>query len=198
MRPLAVVAAAHAGQLLEGLLEDLLNGPQSRLALPAVEVGAVVGEGQLDVPHRIEAIARTTQPAGSDRHRRQLEQLLGDLHGVGGRALAEVVADAPEQEGVGPAAGPGRMRPTKTSSLPAAAAASGYGRASGSSTTVTPGASAQRAVASSTVIGRSVSTRIDSLCEYGTGTRTQVGLTSIVESPMILRVSLTIFISSLV
>ncbi len=47
-------------------------------------------------------------------------------------------------------------------------------------------------------IGRSVSTRIDSLCEIGTGTRTQVGLTSMVGSPMILRVSLTIFISSLV
>ena len=34
--------------------------------------------------------------------------------------------------------------------------------------------------------------------QIGTGTRTQVGLTSIVSSPMILRVSLTIFISSLV
>ena len=48
------------------------------------------------------------------------------------------------------------------------------------------------------MIGRSVSTRIDSLCDMATGTRTQVGLTSIVASPMILRVSFTIFISSLV
>ena len=31
----------------------------------------------------------------------ELEQFLGDLHGVGGGALAEVVADAPEEQGVG-------------------------------------------------------------------------------------------------
>ena len=39
------------GQLLDGRLERLLDGPQSRLALPAVEVGSVVGEGQLEIPH---------------------------------------------------------------------------------------------------------------------------------------------------
>src|ERR1700733_8402920 len=68
----------------------------------------------------------------------------------------------------------------------------------GSSLTVTPGARDQIARASSAEIGRSVSPRIDSLCDIGTGTRTQVGLTSMVASPMILRVSFTIFISSLV
>ena len=61
-----------------------------------------------------------------------------------------------------------------------------------------PGRFDQSSRAASGVIGRSVSTRIDSLWQYRTGTRTQVGQTSIESSPMILRVSWTIFISSLV
>ena len=100
----------------------------------------------------------------------QLEQLLGDLHGVGGRPLAEVVADAPEEQGVGAARGPGgsgRRRPRRG---PAAAAGRGYcamrrvvddGHARG--------ARPRASRAASGVIGRSVSTRIDSLWLYRTG-----------------------------
>ena len=38
-----VVVGRVAGQLRRWLFQDLLNGSQARLALPAVEVGAVVG-----------------------------------------------------------------------------------------------------------------------------------------------------------
>ena len=41
-----------ARQLAERRFEDLLNGPQARLALPTVKVSAIVAEGELDVPHR--------------------------------------------------------------------------------------------------------------------------------------------------
>src|SRR5262249_43381868 len=37
-------ARTHAGQLLQGVLEDLLNGPQPGLALPTVEGRTVVAE----------------------------------------------------------------------------------------------------------------------------------------------------------
>ncbi len=59
-----------------------------------------------------------------------------------------------------------------------------------------PGAAANNSRASSTDSLRSVSTRMLSLWQLLTGTRTQVGQTWIDSSPRILRVSWTIFISS--
>ena len=87
-----------AGQLGQRVLEHLLNRSQAGLALPAVEVGAVVRKSELDVPHR--AVFRISR---SDMGGNELEELFGDLDGVGGRSLAEVVAHAPEEQGVGPA-----------------------------------------------------------------------------------------------
>ena len=74
----------------------------------------------------------------------------------------------------------------------------GIGQGQGSSTTVTPGALGPERAG---LLGRDRPLGLDQdrlAVRYGTGTRTQVGQTSIVASPMILRVSLTIFISSLV
>ena len=45
---------------------------------------------------------RCTIRSRSNLDRGEFQELLGDLHGIRGRALAEVVADAPEQERVGP------------------------------------------------------------------------------------------------
>ena len=130
-------------------------------------------------------------------HRVELQQLLGDLHGVGRRALAEVVADAPEEQGVG--AVEVLANPADEDLVAVrGGGGQGIGAFAGSSTTTRPGAFAQTARAASGVIGRSVSIRIDSLWLYRTGTRTHVGQTSIESSPMILRVSFTIFISSFV
>ena len=58
---------------------------------------------------------------------RRVEHQLGDLDGVGGGALAQVVADAPRRRGRGRRAWrrPARTRPTKISSRPAASVASG-------------------------------------------------------------------------
>ena len=181
-----------------GRLRGLLNGPQARLALPAVKVGAVVAEGELDVPHRERRRSPEAMPALRPPDRSELEQLLGDLHGVGGRSLAEVVADAPEEQRVGPAE---VLADAADEDVVLAGGGGGQGIALGRADRRRPSRPARRPrarVPRSAEIGRSVSTRIDSLCEIGTGTRTQVGLTSMVASPMILRVSLTIFISSLV
>src|SRR5438270_618869 len=42
---------ADARQSFDGLLERLLHGPSTKLALPAMEVGSVVTKSQHDVPH---------------------------------------------------------------------------------------------------------------------------------------------------
>ena len=60
-----------------------------------------------------------------------------------------------------------------------------------------PSALAKAALASATLMGRSVSTQMASEWERNEGTRTQVALTR-TSLCMILRVSLNIFISSLV
>ena len=64
------------GQALDRRLERLLNGPQPRLALPAVEIGAVVTEGQLDVPHGPESPpaqeGEGRRRASSSRRRRSI------------------------------------------------------------------------------------------------------------------------------
>ncbi len=183
---------ACAGQLLEGVFQDLLNCPQARLALPAVEVGAVVRESELDVPHRPRCFCRSNVGG------HELEELLGDLDGVGGGALAEVVADAPEEQGVGPAE---VLADSADEDVVLAGGRGGQGILASSRDRrrrSRPATRDQISRACSGETGRSVSIRIDSLCESGTGTRTQVGLTSIEASPMILRVSFTIFISSLV
>ena len=66
----------------------------------------------------------TRRQRGSAVQQVSLDQQLGDLDGVGGGALAEVVGDDPEVEGA-LVAGSRRMRPTRTSSLPAASIAIG-------------------------------------------------------------------------
>ena len=72
----------------------------------------------------------------------------------------------------------------------------GYCFAARSSMTTMPGAAANNSRASSADSLRSVSTRMLSLWQLLTGTRTQVGQTWIDSSPRIFRVSWTIFISS--
>ena len=52
VRPLAFVAGRAPVSCSSASSRTCLNGPQTRLALPAVKVGAVVAEGELDVPHR--------------------------------------------------------------------------------------------------------------------------------------------------
>ncbi len=179
------------GQLFDRVFEHLLNCSEARLRCQPWNSGAVVCEGELNVAHRPNSF-RQSHVGGHE-----LEEFFGDLDGVGGGALAEVVADAPEQQRIGPV----QVRPDAADEHVVLAGGGGGQRiaaSGGSSTTVTPGDRDQISRACSGEIGRSVSIRIDSLCESGTGTRTHVGLTSIEESPMILRVSLTIFISSLV
>ena len=39
------------GTAAKGFFGDLLDGPTVRLSLPAGEVGAVVGDQELDIPH---------------------------------------------------------------------------------------------------------------------------------------------------
>src|SRR5208337_423911 len=203
------------GQHKDGILERLLNGPEPGLALPAVEVSAIVTEDQLDVPHDPDgsptAGGKIWRKASSSRRRRSFSASFRP-HELAGSSLSSssaiwtALVAAPlrrlslthQKSSTLERLRSWRIRPTKTSSRPAASAAKGYLRFVGSSTRLTPGATAQSARASSTVIGRSVSTRIDSLWQNGTGTRTHVGETSMVESPMILRVSLTTFSSSLV
>ena len=90
------------------------------------------------------------------------------------------------------------MRPTKTSSRPVQSLGSGYRPWAGSSTTTMPGNAPSTRRASATERGRSVSTTMVSLWQFATGTRTQVAVTGRSGSPMILRVSYTIFSSSLV
>ena len=186
-----VGGSRRAGQLVQRILEHLLNRSQTRLALPAVKVGAVVGECELDVPHRAGVFCRSNVGG------HELEKLLGDLHGVGGGSLAQIVGNAPEQEGVGSA----EIAADAADENVVLAGGRGGQRiaaaAPGRQATVTPGDRDQISRACSGEIGLSVSIMIDSLCENGTGTRTQVGLTSIEGSPMIFRVSFTIFISSL-
>ena len=90
-------------QLSEGVFEYFLYRSQSRLALPAMKVGAVVGKSELDVTHqRGSSNRRRPGPLLGRGSRYHLKQPFGDLHGVGGRSLAEVVADAPEKQRVGP------------------------------------------------------------------------------------------------
>ena len=98
--PAAGVGRRHGPrQLADRLLQHLLHRPPVGLALPAGEVGAVVAQEELDVPHGAGFVR--DRPGFVRPHRRELEQLLGDLDGVGGGSLAEVVGDAPEEQGVG-------------------------------------------------------------------------------------------------
>ena len=85
-----VGANCFACQQSDGSFERFLHGAVAGLGLPAAEVRAVVTERELEVPHR--------EQSGlfSGRQQIALDQDLGDLDGVGGRSLAEVVRYDPE------------------------------------------------------------------------------------------------------
>ena len=145
-------------QLADRFLQNLLHGAPVGLALPAGEVGAVVAQDELDVAHRPGSYRRPVYSVGHE-----LEQLLGDLDGVGRGPLAEVVGDAPEQQGVGP---------VQVLADPADEDVVLAGRRrrqgillsrGGVVDDVSPGARTRSRGPASGVIGRSVSTRIDSL-----------------------------------
>ena len=88
------------------------------------------------------------------------------------------------------------MRPTATGSRPVTSVGIGKRLDAKSSISSTPGAWANRARASSTGKGSSNSMLMASEWARSTGTRTQVADTRRSGSPMILRVSLSIFNSS--
>src|SRR5271165_1755286 len=50
--PAGVHARSLAGEFGKSLFERRLHGPQTRLSLPAMEVGAVVADEDLEVAHR--------------------------------------------------------------------------------------------------------------------------------------------------
>ncbi len=98
----------HAGNLLDRFFKGRLDGAAVLLRLPAGEIGAVIGQGELDGAHREMVGSRSpTRCAGTPSLvppcflPPTLHQQLGDLHGVGGGAFAKVVADAPEGQAVG-------------------------------------------------------------------------------------------------
>ncbi len=57
-----VAVGDSAGELAEGVFEGLLDRAEAGLTLPAVEVGAVVGEGELEVPHERRGGKRNATP----------------------------------------------------------------------------------------------------------------------------------------
>ena len=110
------------------------------------------------------------RPAGAAAGQGREEEL-GDLDRVQGGALAQVVADDEEDEPVLGVVGSLRIRPTSTSSPPAAAP--GVGNCS----TLIPGAPARIDDACSAESGSVVSSQTASAWPTRTGTRTQVALT---------------------
>ncbi len=63
VRPAAGCRSSLAtAQLINGFLKGLLNCPQARLPLPAMKIGAVVAEGQFDVPHQFGQLSVVRRP----------------------------------------------------------------------------------------------------------------------------------------
>src|SRR5262249_663391 len=113
---------AGAGQLVEGVLDDVLHRPEPRLPLPAAELGPIVAERQLDIPHRNAARRRpaVTQASTADRSS-SVSAIWTALVAAPFRRLSLTH----QKSRVLGRLKSGRIRPTKTSSLPAASAAKG-------------------------------------------------------------------------
>ena len=194
-RPLAVGARRDRG---EGLPEDERREEDE-------EQGGV-GADHRGVLRQAGSASGVTAAVGStgvqgkigDADKIPFDQHLGDLDGVRGRALAEVVADDPEVQAAivrGIAADRGRRAPRRG---PRRRSPAGRCPSPGSSTTTTPGArrAAPAGLGSS---GSRVSTLTDSDVRLKTGTRTQVAeMPTSSPTPRIFRVSAIILRSSVV
>ena len=128
-----------------------------------------------------------------------LDQDLGDLDGVGGGALAQVVAGDPEVEGALVARVAADAADEDVVLARGRRSPVGYSPAPGSSTTCTPVASASRARQSSGERSSRVCRLIDSEWPTKTGTRAQVAeIPTSSPKPRILRVSAITLRSSVV
>ena len=107
------------------VFEYLLDGPLTGLTLPAVEVGAVVAEGQLDVPHgRQRSPLRGQEPAHGQDRARASSSSSAIWTALVAAPLRRLSLTHQKRRALGRLRS-WRMRPTKTSSVPAAAAARG-------------------------------------------------------------------------
>ncbi len=168
----AITALAVVTKLIPGYLGGAVASAASEAAIvgvgmvPRGEVGIVVAsigaaEGVVDAelfavvvamsilttliaPFALRRISRDVDLVGCRARPEQaaLDQQLGDLHGVGGGALAQVVGDDPEVEGALVAGVAADAADEDVVACRRRRSPSGSAPAAGSSTTVTPGAAA--------------------------------------------------------